>query len=367
MAITFEGTRNVIKYIQSTTPTGMVVGDLWFKTTEPDKLYSYNGLTWVSVAFGEITPANQQYTTWPYAYSAGGTYSGGAYSSSVERLYFPYSGTSAVVGNLTTSNLDRNKPCNSSTHCYFMPGKHITTGIERITFPFDSGTATHVGNLGSLGTSLSNTPVGFNSSNYGFAAAAYQISNVQRITFPFDSGTASILGNLSYPELYLFECTGINSSTYGYVMGGKSDSNGALSSISSILFPFSSGNGALTGNLPTTKQRASGCNSSTQGYMMGGCGYAYNDFQSYIFRSIYPFTGANVTTTGNLAVTRTLSSGCNDTTYGYSCGGYYTTTSIIDRITFPFVSGIATIVGSLHGAMYWQGTGDATDFVSQFI
>ena len=69
--------------------------------------------------------------------------------------------------------------------------------IDRITFPFDSGIASHVGNLSGSRTNNS----GYNSSNYGYCIAglngANYLSAIDRIEFPFDSGTASYVGNLS--------------------------------------------------------------------------------------------------------------------------------------------------------------------------
>ena len=71
-----------------------------------------------------------------------------------------------------------------------------TSTIDRITFPFDSGTASHTGNLS--GTRQYSSAC--NSSNYGFICGGYDgnyFSTIDRITFPFDSGTASHTGNLS--------------------------------------------------------------------------------------------------------------------------------------------------------------------------
>ncbi len=83
--------------------------------------------------------------------------------------------------------------------------------IDRITFPFDSGTASHVGNLS--GTQFSSA--GCNSSNYGYSIGGNTgttiISTIDRIAFPFDSGTASHVGYLS---IYRCNSAGIDSTDF---------------------------------------------------------------------------------------------------------------------------------------------------------
>ena len=71
------------------------------------------------------------------------------------------------------------------------------TTIDRIEFPFDSGTASHVGNLLEI---FERMPAGCNSSNYGYCMGGFNgnyFSTINRITFPFNSGTATHVGNLS--------------------------------------------------------------------------------------------------------------------------------------------------------------------------
>jgi hypothetical protein len=69
--------------------------------------------------------------------------------------------------------------------------------IERITFPFNSGTASNVGSLSTTRRESS----ACNSSIHGYICGGYDgtnyISTIDRISFPFDSGTASNVGNLS--------------------------------------------------------------------------------------------------------------------------------------------------------------------------
>ena len=79
--------------------------------------------------------------------------------------------------------------------------------IDRIDFPFNSGTASNVGNL-----SISNYLVsGCNSSNYGYCMG--RNSSINRVLFPFDSGTSTNVGNLSYTSMMP---VGIDSTDLGY-------------------------------------------------------------------------------------------------------------------------------------------------------
>ena len=65
-----------------------------------------------------------------------------------------------------------------------------------MTFPFESGTASHVGNLAYIlltGSSFNSTNAGYVCGGYTGSVATNAIS---KFTFPFDSGTASNIGNL---------------------------------------------------------------------------------------------------------------------------------------------------------------------------
>ena len=96
-------------------------------------------------------------------------------------------------------------------------------------------------------------------SNYGYNMGGGDnggyLSKVDRITFPFDSGTASIVGNLSANKGYSAGC---NSSNYGYNMGG----GGYLSKVDRLTFPFDSGTASIVGNLSTSKYYSAGCDTT---------------------------------------------------------------------------------------------------------
>ena len=127
--------------------------------------------------------------------------------------------------------------------------------IDRITFPFDSGTSSHVGNLNGNRNTLS----GCNGSNYGYSMGGYDGTNhhstIDRITFPFDSGTVSHVGNLSVDKVH--SSASNNSPFYGYNMCNW-DGQYANSTIDRITFPFDSGTVVHVGNLSGTRDLAVG-------------------------------------------------------------------------------------------------------------
>jgi len=127
-------------FIQSTTPTSPEYLDTWYNTdTKIVKIYGCSG--WESFATFEPGVCN-------YGYSMGG-YDGSNYVSTIDRITFPFnSGTASHVGNLS-GEIRNSAGCNSSNYGYCMSGYssgYLST-IERITFPFNSGTASYVGNL----------------------------------------------------------------------------------------------------------------------------------------------------------------------------------------------------------------------------
>ena len=193
-----------------------------------------------------------------------------------------------------------------------------------------------------------------NGTGYDYGYSMGGDSTIDRITFPFDSGTATHVGNLSGSRHYAAGC---NSSNYGYSMGGVS-----LSTIDRITFPFDSGTATHVGNLSGTRQEVIGCNSSNYGYSMGG--YDRSNYLFTIDRITFPFDSGTATHVGNLSGIRYDAAGCNSSNYGYCMGGVNLST--IDRITFPFDSGTAAHVGNLSGSRYYAAGCDGTDFVTLF-
>ena len=136
----------------------------------------------------------------------------------------------------------------------------IFSTIDRFQFPFDGGTASYVGNLSGSRSFLSAN----NSSTYGYVCGGSSgwgssscFSTVDRFQFPFDSGTASKVGNLSGSRIWL---SANNSSTYGYVCGGFKGGYQILdvySTIDRFQFPFDSGTVSQVGNLSGSRRSLS--------------------------------------------------------------------------------------------------------------
>ena len=337
-------------FVQSTEPSEDISqdNDTWYNTSD-SKVYMFQfHHGWrVFVESINLPGAN-------YGYSMGG-YSTSSYMSSIDRIHFPFDFENAVcVGNLTEIK-SHVSGCNSTQFGYCLSGKNSDntygfSSVDRITFPFDSGTATHVGNLSESKYALASC----NNSTYGYSMGGYWYSTIDRITFPFDSGITSHVGNLSGSRYSSGSC---NSDIYGYCFGGN-DRSDRLSNIERITFPFDSGTASHIGNLSGTRYYNTGCNSSTNGYSMGGT------YLSLIDRITFPFDSGTATHVGNLSESKYAPSACNSTVYGYCLGG--NNISVIDRITFPFDSGTALHYSNLSGTRGYSACMDGTDFNTYF-
>ena len=301
-------------------------------------------------------------TGYEYGYCISGSSNPNVFTI-IDRIIFPFdSGTATHVGNSNTTHRGK-AACNSSNYGYEMGGNvsfNFST-ISRMTFPFDSGTTAHIGNL----SNTRSYSAGCNNSRYGYCMGGHDnLSSIDRIIFPFDSGTSNHVGNLS--SNIAAETVGCNSSNYGYCMSGWKATSVFLSTVDRITFPFDFGIADHTGNLSENKRSGIGCNSSNYGYyIMGHNGL---DRISTIDRITFPFDSGTATHVGNLTFTGTYAAGCNSTNYGYSMGGWNSTDySIIDRITFPFDSGIAVHIGNLSGSRHACAGCDGTDFVTLFV
>ena len=86
------------------------------------------------------------------------------------------------------------------------------------------------------------------------------VSNIERFTFPFDSGTANHIGNLS---ITIRDSNACNSSTHGFIFMGGFNTTATYSYIDRIQFPFNSGTASTVGNLNADIRRVRGCNPPT--------------------------------------------------------------------------------------------------------
>ena len=195
-----------------------------------------------------------------YGYVCGGGLEDIPYSF-IERLTFPFnSGTATSVGSMTQS-IAQTVGFNSSDHGYinggYSYGLAYLRSIERISFPFDY---LSVGSLvGEI--SLSKCQIaGFNSSLNGYLCGGnidpgFNDLSIERLTFPFNSGTTLVVGTLNNSVQLSM---GVNSSNYGYNMGGHIDDGTNISNVERIVFPFDSGTAFMVGNLTRSVYRGLG-------------------------------------------------------------------------------------------------------------
>ena len=86
--------KTIYKYIQTTTPVSANVGEMWYNTSTGESKI-YRGGNW-SNAVGNWGPGSD------FGYNMGGNNS--VFLSTVDRLTFPFnSGTASIVGNLSAS------------------------------------------------------------------------------------------------------------------------------------------------------------------------------------------------------------------------------------------------------------------------
>lgn len=99
------------------------------------------------------------------------------------------------------------------------------------------------------------------------------------------------------------------------------------------------------------------------GYIAGGHS---NSTLSNIERIAFPFDSGIASVVGNLSNGRHSSGGCNSSEYGYVSGGYSSSdVSIIDRFQFPFDSGTAAHVGNLSESK--NGIGACNSSVAGYV
>jgi len=340
-------------------------GDLWYNTLN-DNLYQYNKSTSIWDVLIESDPVPAPLGV-DYAYLASGTIDGEYYATSIDRITFPFdSGTGILVGNLN-NNIRRPAAFNSSNFGFTsggdLKGGTTVSNVERCEFAFDSGTAVMTST-----TSPSAYGAGSNSSIHGFVLGGHvedltaARSNIVRITFPFDSGYADHTGFLAHEKSL---GTGLTSQWHAYSIGGW-DNAGYKSYIDRIEYPFDSGNALLAGRLGHGERGCgSGCNSSSTGYYTGGVLAT-----SQVEKISFPFGDGLSSSAGMLTKKSYSQGGANSTNYGYAISGAIdggTHISSVDRLAFPFDSGSSIETGSISCTRYEGASFDGTDFVALFV
>ena len=239
-----------LQYKQNVAPSNPEAGDTYYNKDESN-IYIRGDSEWKHVLPIPGTGPGSD-----YGYSMAGKNDTSSIST-IFRLTFPHdSGTASHIGNLTGSRSNYQSACNSSDYGFCAGGQvgAAISIVDRILFPFNSGTATHVGNLNDYDGDGGN---GFNSSQHGFSihnSSGSYSSYINRITFPFDSGTANKVGNVSTSGINKI-C--FNSTEYGYSSGGTA-SGARFSIIDRIQFPFDSGNSLALSNLTNSVDFSAG-------------------------------------------------------------------------------------------------------------
>ena len=238
----WSGVKTIVTYTQSTTPASPLPGETWLKDYS---LYVRDSTNTSWVLAKEISISSRG-----YGYIVGGD------QLIIDRITYPFdSGTASAVAAVSATQYGQ-AAFNSSVYGYAAGGYYFYAGVissyvERLTFPCNSGTSISVGVL-SIST---NDPVGFNSSNYGFACCGYNsgstcFSTISRLAFPFDSGTTTFIGFLTRSVRLL---NGMNSALYGYTIGGLIGSTSSF--VERITFPFASGTASSVGILSRSTSR----------------------------------------------------------------------------------------------------------------
>ncbi len=250
-----------------------------------------------------------------------------------------------------------NKGAMGGKRGYIMGGDYNgaqSANIETIMFPADTGRGWAAGELT---VSLSNYGAGCNSSTNGYLMGGRFIpgSNmhvVQSIEFQHDDGYSFTVGSLGNIERD--RNSGYNSSLYGYSAGGVDEVSATQKTVRYTVFPQLTGSMVNLAPLVATSFNAGGCNSSSNGYIFnsGNTGAAYTTIENMVFPAGGPFilgtaiSGANHLYAGH--------SSFNSSSYGYHGGGRNAAGIAYDEMrTVTFSSGaVTTTSGKLATARY---------------
>ena len=280
---------------------------------------------------------------------------GGQNSSIIDRFSFAFDqGNTVQVGQLSDVR-NETSANNSSTHGYICGGRNIivnTRILDRIFFPLDSGNALDFSAI----TVQKYATSSFNSQCYGYICGGHTttfVNTVERFNFSLTSAECVIHSILTDPRYF---CASCNSSASGYTCGGIASL--LYSTIDKCNFSFDANPHTAVGQLQEQKSYIGSNNSSQYGYICGG---QTNNIQRINF-SLDSGISNNI---GTLENHREYVSCNNSTQYGYICGG--TNTNIINRLLFPFDTGIAVSHSQLTTSARTKSSAvDGVDFVKFF-
>jgi len=335
MSIKIAGVRSFVTYCQNEEPTDPRPGEIWYR---PLDRYFY-----LRTEDGVWKRHPDIYGAWPFGYVVGGANS----LSSIERFNYPFSAGFAVhVGNIDPAPNGCWAGVSSSEFGYFT---NQSSEIFRFEFPFDDGV---VNNSAGRQTTLVQSAgcAGFNSSTEGYLAGgkgSYTVSYIEMFAFPFDSGNTTPVAEMAFGVAYH---AGLSSSTDGYLVGGA----GAdfMSTIQRTDFPVSA-NAVSAGYLSVGRQSLTATSSPVAGYAFGGANGSGE--LSTLDKFLFPVNGGTAVAVGNLRSPRMAVAACSSTSQAFvSGGGYGTGVTYIERLDFSSDVGTATLAGYLNRERYFH-------------
>jgi len=324
-----------------------------------------------TAAGGAATPS--QYGATNYAFTAGGFQpSPTARQDMIDRYSLTSDGNATDVGNLLVgspagTNINASLTGGkSSTHGYIfgMPGSYPSPYSGSQKFPFAStGNTSQVPEQTGLGPHRSQahtSPLTSPTDMYfigGYGATPPGGTTIFNEIIRTPSSSDAAFSDHGDLILALYRHGANYSGDAGYSSGGLQDPPGSsTNAIDKFLF---SANVTATdqGDLTTTHQYNTNSQSSTHGYRQGATNPSLTPIrENTIDKFAFASTG-NATDVGDLTVGRSGAVGSQNTTHGYTAGGF--AGSRVDTIDkYPFSSdGNATDVGDLQGGGFNSAAG----------
>ena len=318
------------------------------------------GAVWVNTTSGEIficTDATADANVWTnvgagstpvpapeHGYHSGGEGHGGPASIFNAIYKFTYASSTSVSdhGNMHFARATGGS-ASSSTHGYAAAGQPATsaegTSIDRFAFASDTGGA-DVGNC--TGRDLC---TGAESSTDGYILGGRNgsiFSTIQKFAFA-SSSDASSIGNFGSAKYQVGSCSGPDAC---FVLGGRNSGNNATSGMWKIAFSNDT-TSTLHGNLVQGKMSNKGVASQTHGYSLGGKSSppaytAYNDIDKFPFAS-----DAGASEWGDLTHARGDGAATQNATHAMWISGY-NGSYMSDMMMFAFDSSTSSVdVGDL--------------------
>ena len=273
-----------------------------------------------------------------YGYAMGGYTGGGTPVTTVDRIAFSTSTTTAsTASNLATARYNVGGTSDCSVYGYTFGGAngiaYLATG-DRTAFSTSVTAASTISNL----SSARSNPTGVSDGAiYGYAMGGYDPSSttVDRITFRTSITAASTVSNLSTARGH---AAGISDgSVYGYVTGGVTTA--LTSSTNRITFSTSATAAATGTTLSDARYTLTGLSDgAVYGYVLGG--YNATTIVTTADRLTFTTGVSAASTVSNLSVARYSmpnQSVSDGTLYGYVFGGVNTSSLVVattDRLIF---------------------------------